>query len=251
MKQTEQKNTIEGFLLINKPTETTSFRCIAQIRRILENKKLKAGYAGTLDPFASGLLVVGIGRPATRLLHVISRWDKKYIAQAKLGQLTDTLDKTGTVTQEKSINITEQQLKKAIANLGNKYEQIPPIYSALKHKGLPLYKLARKKGKTAKELQEVLQKKSRIVCLYQLDLIHFEPPFFTVATEVSHGTYIRTLINDIAYHAGTCGTTYELTRTSVGKLPLKDAVHLTELKTPADIINRLISVEEFSSRYNN
>lgn len=239
----------EGFLLINKPQDATSFRCVAQLRRILKHKKLKTGYAGTLDPFASGLLVVGIGRPATKLLHVITRWDKRYVARGKLGQLTDTLDLTGKITKEIETEVSEQQIKESIKSFGSEYNQVPPIYSALKHEGLPLYKLARKKGKTAEDMEDVLKKKSRTVHLHHLELIDFKPPFFTIETNVSHGTYIRTLVNDIAQNAGTCATTHELSRTTIGKVALKDAINLDDIKTPEDIFNNVISVEEFFNKY--
>lgn len=247
--ESPQQSGPEGFLLINKPQDATSFRCIAQIRRILGNKKLKAGYAGTLDPFASGLLMVGIGRSATRLLHIITRWDKRYIARAKLGQLTDTLDLTGQTAIETETHVTQQQLTDAIKELGTQYKQIPPLYSALKHEGLPLYKLARKKGKTAQDLEEVLLKKARTVSLHHLELLKFDPPFFTIETAVSHGTYIRTLVNDIAQKAGTFATAYELSRTKIGNLSLEDAINLDDLKTPEDIEKNLISVEEFLAKH--
>jgi len=187
-------NKIEGFLFINKPKGANSFRCVAQIRRVLGQKKLKVGYAGTLDPFAHGLMIIGIGRKATRLLHHITKWDKQYIATAKLGELTDTLDPTGTIIATNTITVSKYDLHQTIANFPKTYEQTPPIYCALKHKGVPLYKLARHKGKTEQDLQEVLHKKSRTVHLHSIELLNAQKPFFTIQTHVSHGTYIRTLV---------------------------------------------------------
>lgn len=238
-----------GFLLVNKPQDTTSFRVVAQLRQILEDKKLKAGYAGTLDPFATGLLIVGVGRPATKVLHTITRWDKRYIARAKLGEHTDTLDRTGQVIELCNTNVTEEQLFSAIKRLGKRYTQIPPIYSALKHEGIPLYKLARHKKKSREDLQEALERKARPVQLHEITLAEVSSPFFTIEAHVSHGTYIRTLVDDIARNAGSCATTHELTRTEIGKIKLENAIDLEELQTPQDVEDNLISVEEFALRY--
>ena len=238
-----------GFLLINKPKGANSFRAVAQIRRILQNRKLKAGYAGTLDPFANGLLVVGLQREATRLLHVITRWNKKYIAKAKLGERTDTLDNTGQVIEIKNTNVKEEHLLAAIKQLGNQYDQTPPIYSALKHNGVPLYKLARHKKKSVEILEAAAKTKNRTVQLLKLVLNEFTYPFFTIEAEVSHGTYIRTLVNDIAHNADSCATTHELERTSVGNITLEKAICLDSIKTPEDIINNIIEIEEFSTQF--
>lgn len=248
----EQKKIIEtppGFLLINKPKGANSFRAVAQIRRILGNRKLKAGYAGTLDPFATGLLVVGLNREATRLLHVITRWDKTYIARAKLGERTDTLDNTGQIIEIDNPDIKEEQLFAAIKRLGNQYSQTPPIYSALKHKGVPLYKLARHKKKSAEILQAAAETKTRTVQLHKLMLHNFESPFFTVEARVSHGTYIRTLLNDIARNAHSCATTHELQRTSVGTVDLRQAICLDSIKKPEDVLNNIIEIQEFMYKF--
>jgi len=238
-----------GFLLINKPKGANSFRAVAQIRRILGNRKLKAGYAGTLDPFATGLLIVGLQRQATRLLHVITRWDKKYIARAKLGECTDTLDNTGQVIEITDAPVKEEQLFAALKRLGKQYSQTPPIYSALKHNGVPLYKLARHKKKPVDALYAAAETKKRMVTLHELVLHEFCPPFFTLQAHVSHGTYIRTLINDIARSAHSFATTHDLERTAVGKITLDQAVCLDSIKTPEDILENLIEIEEFSARH--
>jgi len=245
----EQKQEPIGFLLINKEKNVPSFRCIAQTRRVLGNNRLKVGFAGTLDPFANGLMIVGIGRPATRMLHTVTKWDKRYIARAKLGQMTDTLDRTGQITQLSTTPVTEQDLLAALESFGTQYTQIPPIYSALKHEGLPLYKQARQKGVSVETLRTVVAKKARTVQLYELKLCTFEPPFFTIEAHVSHGTYIRTLLNDIAEKAGSCATTCDLERVTVGKATLRDAIDLASIQTAPDITNRLLSVDQFSARF--
>ena len=130
----------EGFLFINKSKGISSFGCIKQIKKII-GKKIKIGHAGTLDPFATGLLIIGIGRGATKYLNFFTKSDKEYIATGKLGILTDTR----TIIQEDQVStISEQDLLNAIKALGKEYQQTPPKFSALKYEGKPLYKLARK-----------------------------------------------------------------------------------------------------------
>ncbi|HEB41679.1 MAG TPA: tRNA pseudouridine(55) synthase TruB, partial [Candidatus Dependentiae bacterium] len=134
-------STKTGFLLLNKPPHITSFACINHIKKIIQ-EKIKIGHAGTLDPFATGLLIIAIGRQATRNIRYLSTLDKEYIAKAKLGELRNTFDCTGSVTQTmQTTGITEKNLRQAIYSLGSSYKQVPPIYSALKHQGTPLYKL--------------------------------------------------------------------------------------------------------------
>ena len=245
----EKKQGPIGFLLINKEKNVPSFRCIAQIRRVLGNNRLKAGFAGTLDPFAHGLMIIGIGRQATKMLHTVTKWDKRYIARAKLGQMTDTLDRTGQITQLSTTQVTEEQLLTALQSFGTQYTQIPPIYSALKHEGLPLYKQARNKGVSIETLRTVVAKKARTVQLYELNLLAYKPPFFTIAAHVSHGTYIRTLLNDIAEKAGSCATTCDLERITIGKATLSDAIDLEKIQTEHDITSRLLSIDQFIARF--
>lgn len=227
-----------GFLLINKPTGISSYGCIGHIKRILRqasHPKVKIGHAGTLDPFASGLLVVAIGREATRLVSSVMVMEKTYVATGKCGELTDTLDLTGTVVETSSVIPSEQEIRTALASFGSSYEQIPPLYSALKHQGDPLYALVRKGQMDVEDLQEIAKTKKRTVQFYQLSLDSYESPFFTIQTRVSHGTYIRTLINDIAVRAGSCATTYALARTAIGSFNLDQAATLNDLNTIEDI----------------
>src|SRR5579872_4094622 len=118
-----------GFLLLDKPCGMTSFGCIKHLKRIIK-QKIKIGHAGTLDPFASGLLIIAIGREATRLLPRCMEMKKTYVATGKCGELTDTLDCTGAVVATSSTIPTEQDLRVALNSFGSSYEQIPPIYSA-------------------------------------------------------------------------------------------------------------------------
>ena len=237
-------NDLVGFLLINKPRGMSSYDCINYLKRIL-NKKIKIGHAGTLDPFATGLLIIAIGRVATREISKIMGLKKEYAAKGKLGELTDTLDFTGTIIQTKDVTgITKEQIEKAITLLGDSYEQIPPIYSALKHEGMHLYKLARR-GVSTRKLEQIAEQKKRIITLYELVLTDFSLPFFSIRALVSHGTYIRSLVNDIAKKAGSFATTYSLTRTKIGAVGLADAISIDELKTVDDIVQQLIDVSDF------
>src|SRR5579872_1909126 len=131
-----------GFLLINKPCGISSYGCINHIKRIIK-QKIKIGHAGTLDPFASGLLIVALGREATRQIDHFMTMEKTYVATGKCGELTDTLDLTGTVVSTTAVIPTEEEIKTALASFGSSYEQIPPLYSALKYQGNPLYALVR------------------------------------------------------------------------------------------------------------
>lgn len=233
-----QEDIISGTFLINKPIGITSFDCIRHIKKILNIKKLKIGHAGTLDPFASGLLIVCIGRQATKNIDNLLTQDKEYIVKAKLGELTDSMDLTGNIIHQTSISpeITSQRLQATFDSFIGNYEQIPPIYSALKFEGKRLYQLAKDSKIGHEELTKIAESKKRIVTIYSLDLLNFEPPFFEFKAHVSKGTYIRSLANDIAQKLGTTATTYELCRTKVGGYLLGRAINLSQIKSEADLL---------------
>ena len=218
----------EGFLLFNKPSGISSYGCIAQIKRAI-GRAHKIGHAGTLDPFADGLLIVGIGRPYTKQLSHIMAYPKEYIAQGELNLLTDTLDPTGKVVCTETKEVSREQLEAAIKKMGMAYEQIPPIYSALKFKGQCLYKAARTGRLSTEELERITIQKKRTVQLYQLELVAFDPPYFTIKARVSCGTYIRSLVNDIAGQCDTHATTKMLTRTEIGPFTLDNAAEYTDI----------------------
>ena len=122
--------------------------------------------------------------------------------------------------------------------------QTPPIYSALKHKGTPLYKLARNKELEVEELEKIIKEKSKTVTLHELTLLSYDPPYFTFKAHVSKGTYIRSLANDIARKIDSCATTYELERTQIGPLPLAKAIPFATIKTTEDVITHLLNEKE-------
>jgi len=238
-----EQESLEGFLFINKPNGATSAHCIKRIKQLVE-KKTKIGHAGTLDSFATGLLIIAINRIATRHVEKLMSLDKRYIAQGKLGQLTDTLDFTGELLVDEDVaNVTKEKLEQAIAAFGKGYLQTPPIFSALKHEGRRLSELARSGTKTMEELAAIAAEKARPVQLYELKLVSFKPPFFTVFAHVSHGTYVRSLLDDIAQKVGTRATTHALERSQIGPFTLQDAVDMHALDTLEDIIKNLVSTE--------
>lgn len=248
MQEQEKQDILEGFLLVKKPNGITSYQAIARLKRAI-GKRMKIGHAGTLDMFASGLLIIGIGRKATRELEKFMKLDKRYIATGKLGQLTDTLDYTGErIHDEESPVITREQLQEVIASFGASYEQIPPIFSALKFEGYSLSDLARRKKKTEQELREIVAHKKRDITIYELKLTDFSPPYFSIEAYVSHGTYIRSLVNDIAQKVGTYATTHELARTQIGPFILSEAISTDDLDTVADIERNLIAIDVMLER---
>lgn len=237
---------IVGFLLVNKPVGPTSFDCIRAIKESLSIKKLVIGHAGTLDPFAQGLLILALGKRATQQLAHLSTLSKSYAVIAKLGELRDTLDLTGTLIKEQPLPpLDEKQIREAIALLGSSYEQTPPIYSALKHNGRSLHQLARNELMSRAELELIAQKKIRTVHLHSVTLLSLNSPSFNFEAHVSKGTYIRSLANDIAQKLGLHATTYQLERLSVGPWTVSQASKLESLATASAIIQALIPAEAF------
>lgn len=232
---------ITGTLLINKPAGITSYDCIRHIKKILRPNKPKIGHAGTLDPFASGLLIICIGRQATKNIDNLIGKDKEYLVKAKLGELTDTLDLTGNIIEKTIIpeNLTKQ-LRSVFNHFEKSYIQTPPAYSALKFNGEPLYKLARENKISAEELAKITQAKKREVFIYRLELLNFDSPFLSFKAHVSKGTYIRSLANDISQKLNLPATTYELCRTQIGDFKLEQAVKLEEIQSIDDIKKVLI-----------
>lgn len=247
----KEQNNLEGFLLINKPKDISSFDCIRHIKKILK-QKIKIGHTGTLDNFANGLLIICIGKAATKFSGTLTNLDKEYIVKAKLGELTDTLDNTGKVIEQIDINnlkISNLDIKKAIEKLGKEYLQVPPIYSALKHEGTSLYKLARNKKLDTAQLEKIVEQKSKKVTLHEIELIDFETPFFTIKTTVSKGTYVRSLANDIAQILKIPATTYELERTKIGPFNIKESIELKNLQSIDDIKSHLIPIEKIKEKF--
>ena len=221
------ENHQSGFLLIDKPPGLTSHDVVARLRRITGLRKI--GHAGTLDPFATGLLVVGIGREATKRLGEMSGKYKTYEAVAVLGASSDTQDLTGkivpTLTADgQPVHLPkETAVREAAAGFLGPIDQIPPMYSAKKINGQKLYDLAR--------AGQVVERKPVQVTIHELEITGYGqvPPRLSFRTTVSAGTYIRTLAHDIGQKLG-CGAYLEtLRRTKSGEYEIEDAVRLEEL----------------------
>lgn len=224
-----------GILLINKPVGISSYDAIRHIKRLLP-KGTKIGHAGTLDPLAEGLLIVGIGRSATKTLGSIMLLKKTYEASGILGKIYDSQDITGTLIEEHSFDtVRKKEAKGALKKFVGKIEQIPPMHSALKHKGKPLYKLAR-------EGREI-DRKARPVRVYKLRLKKWSPPDFQLRIVCSSGTYVRTLIHDIGSELGVGASMSALKRTRIGKYSLRKAHRLDTLTSEVDIITSLARVD--------
>ncbi|ONN27311.1 tRNA pseudouridine synthase B [Thermosipho affectus] len=221
-----------GFLNVYKPKGVTSHDVIDEIRKKLGTRRV--GHAGTLDPFAEGVLVVGIGS-ATRLLEYLQVERKKYFVKILLGITTETFDITGEVVEERVCDKAEEEIIETIKSFKGRYKQVPPAYSAKKYKGERLYKLARK-GK-------IISLPPVEVEIYSIENIKINIPHVTLEVEVSKGTYIRSLCMDIGYKLGCGATAEELVRISVGDFELKNSINPFE--TGKDkLLKNMLNVEK-------
>ena len=204
---------------INKPAGWTSFDVVKKVRGIIKEKKV--GHAGTLDPFADGVLVLGTG-PDTKKLTDITMASKTYRAELTLGKSTDTQDRDGKISKEAVVpGLTRQTINAVLASFDGIQEQIPPMYSAKQVNGQRLYKLARRN----KTVERVPVK----ITIYQISLMDYNEPVITFEVTCSKGTYVRVLGADIAAKLGTVGHLTALTRTSVGSYHIIDAMTIEEL----------------------
>lgn len=201
------------FLLINKPVGMTSQQCLSGLKKKFGFKKL--GHHGTLDPFASGLLLVGV-EEATKFFQFVDDACKTYQATLKLGERTDTMDLTGSVIEEKLIpQIDKNRIQAVLKSLTGLILQTPPMYSAIKRDGVPLYKLARR--------GETVERKPREIEIKELKLLRFDGVILEFEARVSRGTYIRVLGEQIAEKLATVGHLSELCRTGLVQKSLESA----------------------------
>lgn len=211
---------MHGLILLDKPAGITSFSAVAQVRKLLG--RIKAGHTGTLDPMATGVLPILIGR-ATSLSSFLTDEDKRYTAGIKLGLTTDTQDITGNILSTSNLQITPQQFAAAVENFKGRIKQTPPMYSAVKVGGVRLYKLARKGIE--------IERPHREVEIYQLNIIeNLGDNQYLLDIHCSKGTYIRTLINDIGEHLGCGAVLTTLRRTMSAGFNIEDCVPLHQLK---------------------
>ncbi len=212
-----------GVIVIDKPAGMSSAKAVARVKKILGVKK--AGHAGTLDPFATGLLVCGINK-GTKLSRFLLGGEKKYTGIVHLGFATDTLDPTGAVVKKTDRNVldslSEDMILTAIAGFKGIQQQQPPVYSALKHNGQPLYRLARQ-GK-------IVTKPPREIEIISIAVRKIDLPFVTIDVHCSSGTYIRSLARDIGEKLGCAGHLSFLVRTYACGFSMEDSISLTELE---------------------
>ncbi len=225
---------MHGVIFVDKPAGMTSFDVIARLRRITEIRKI--GHAGTLDPFATGLLIICISRQATKFIDEFTRLDKTYTATLKLGEKTDTADIEGNVTEVRNVpDDIEQNIEGVFTSFLGEIDQVPPQFSAIKKDGVRLYKTARKGIQIDVE--------PRKVYIHSLSFMNYQKPYLEFRATVSKGTYIRSLGEDIAVKLGTVGHLTELRRDSIGPFSVINALKLENINKEI-IENSLQPVEE-------
>lgn len=214
---------MNGILLIDKQPDWTSNDVVAKLKGILHQRRI--GHSGTLDPMATGLLVVFVGR-ATRAVEFAEGHDKRYLAGLRLGLTTDTQDVTGTVLEEKTVSVTAEKLEKALEGFRGQLQQIPPMYSAIKQNGQRLYDIARRGGE--------VERKPRAIIIHDLRLIGQQDGDWLLDVRCSKGTYVRTLCHDLGQALGCGGCMSSLRRIQAGQFCVDNAVTLSRVQQMAD-----------------
>ncbi|MEN8257857.1 MAG: tRNA pseudouridine(55) synthase TruB [Thermodesulfobacteriota bacterium] len=230
---------ITGVVLVDKPVGPTSFRMVQQVRRALGIKKV--GHAGTLDPFASGLLIICVSRPATRIISHLMEGEKEYLGVLRLGIETDSQDSEGNVIAEHEVpELDREKIEACLAGFRGPQLQVPPQFSALKHKGKPLYHYARK--------GIVVEKEPRPITIFSLEFLKISEEYLHVRVVCSKGTYVRTLAADIGRALGCGAHLHQLRRTRSGSFDVKDAIDgslLGDSKVAKQLLeDKIVSVEE-------
>ncbi|WP_457680912.1 tRNA pseudouridine(55) synthase TruB [Thermovibrio sp.] len=222
-----------GFVVVDKPKGITSHGVVKEVRKLLP-KGVKVGHCGTLDPLATGVLILSVGK-ATRLSEYLLKQDKCYEVEGVFGLFSPTYDADGEVKEAPCREIGKEELLKALSKFRGEIEQTPPPYSAVRVKGKRAYQLAREGKKV--ELPK------RKVKIHSIELLEFNYPSFKLKVCCSSGTYVRSLIYDLGRKLGCSAIVKELRRTKVGKLDLERAVKLERLKEEG-IVNFLIAPQE-------
>jgi tRNA pseudouridine55 synthase len=212
------RDPVDGILLYDKEVGISSNRALQQVKLLLNARK--AGHTGSLDPLASGLLPICFGE-ATKLSQYLLDSDKRYLTTFKLGETTTTGDAEGEVIEHRPVNVSLQQLEQALNKFCGVIEQVPPMFSALKKDGQPLYKLARQGVE--------VERKPRSVEIFDLSIIGFDGESVDLEVHCSKGFYIRSLAFDLGEELGCGAHVTKLRRTSVGKFNIEDAINLEDL----------------------
>lgn len=238
---TDQQGNLEGVLVVHKETGWSSHDVVAKIRRLLGGGKV--GHAGTLDPHATGVLPILVGR-ATRIAEYLIDWDKEYRAVLRLGETTDTQDATGQVlTRVDPCEVSEDALRAVIARFRGVQQQLPPMYSAVKVGGQPLYKAARA-GRT-------IHRAERSIVIHQLEILAVHGRDVALGVVCSKGTYVRTLCADIGQALGVGGHLHALERRRVGPLSIEQAMTIDQVAaqlTAGTLGRRFISLDQLLYR---
>ena len=225
---------MNGIIIVNKEKGYTSRDVVNIISHTLHTKKV--GHTGTLDPIAEGVLVITVGK-CTKLCDYLTSEYKEYIAEFDLGYLTDTLDNTGKIIKKSDKLVNEEKIKEAINNFKGKYEQVVPLYSAVKINGKKLYEYARN------NIEVTLPK--RVVDIKEIELLSITDTI-KIRCLVSKGTYIRSLIRDIGEYLGTYATMTSLIRTKSGEFNIENSYSINDIKNGN---YKLINVEEIFKKY--
>lgn len=218
-KRDDQGSNVQGVLIVDKPEGLTSHDVVQKVRRAFSTRQV--GHAGTLDPIASGVLVLLVGS-ATRIAQYLQEDDKEYHLVMKLGIETDTQDITGEILKQKDLaGVTEENLVSAISRYRGTFSQVPPSFSAVKRSGKPLYRLARQGVR--------IQADPREVTVYDIEVSRVDLPHVWMKVVCSKGTYMRTLCHDIGRDLGVGGCMESLVRARSGRFSMEDAVSLDDV----------------------
>lgn len=246
MAKPTNKRPVNGLLLLNKPLGLSSNQALQQVKRLYQAKK--AGHTGALDPLACGMLPICFGE-ATKFSQYMLEAHKSYLTTAKLGEIRSTGDEEGEVIAQQDVpDLTIENIEQVLAKFRGTIEQCPPMFSALKLDGRPLYELARQ-GLSKEEAQKIADKKRRHVQILELELISYTKPDLTLRVRCSKGTYIRTLVEDIGNALGVGAYVKELERLQVDPFKAEQSIELDELKKIAEqglehLDKKLLEVEQ-------
>ena len=229
---------MNGIVIVDKPQEWTSQDVTARLRRVFNTRRI--GHGGTLDPMATGVLPVFVGR-GTRGVEFFEHAEKTYEAVLRLGLLTDTEDTSGTVLEEREVSVTEEQFLNILPQFRGKIMQVPPMYSALKVNGQKLCDLARKGREVERQPREIE--------IFELECLSFDGTDVRLRVRCSKGTYIRTLCKDIGLALGCGGCMAELRRVTAGAYTIEEAVPLQELLDTTEPEKYLRAVDTMFTQY--
>jgi len=222
---------VDVVINLNKPKDISSQQAVIKAKKLFAARK--AGHAGTLDPIATGVLIICLNQ-ATKITRFLSDLDKEYMVRLKLGERTDTCDLTGRLLETRNcLSLKEGDIHRVLKNFIGQIKQIPPMYSAIKVKGQPLYKLAR--------MGMEVGRPERVIHIYEIKLIRFDQPYLDLKISCSKGTYIRTLCDDIGKVLEVGAHMISLERTRVGNFRIEDSASIEDLRCGKDTMHSVDS----------